>query len=135
MFSSFDANLAEGPLAIRAGVAPANVDRTIASIDEQVHAIVKDGVTPSELADARRYLIGSLPRNLETNSGIASFLHTAEFFGLGLDYDRRVPALFEAVTLDQVHAATRRVLDVERASIVVAGPCDSMAPPDAIPDA
>ena len=92
VFSSLDANLAAGPLVIRAGVAPGNVDRTIASIDEEVRAIVRDGVTPSELADAKRYLIGSMPRNLETNSGIASFLHTAEFFGLGLDYDRRVPA-------------------------------------------
>ena len=54
----------------------------------------------------KRYSIGSMPRKLETNAGIASFLHTAEFFGLGLDYDRRVPALLDAVTLDEVHAAT-----------------------------
>jgi zinc protease len=128
-FSSFDGNVAEGPLVIRAGVAPENVDRTIASIDEEVRAIVRDGVTPPELADAKRYLIGSMPRNLETNSGIASFLHTAEFFGLGLDYDRRMPALLDAVTLDQVHAATRRVLDPERASIVIAGPYDPGARP------
>ena len=90
-FSSFDGNVAEGPLVIRAGVAPENVDRTVASIDEEVRTIVRDGVTASELADAKRYLIGSMPRNLETNSGIASFLHTAEFFGLGLDYDHRLP--------------------------------------------
>ena len=129
-FSSFDGNVAEGPLVIRAGVAPENVDRTVASIDDEVRAIVRDGVTPPELADAKRYLIGSMPRNLETNSGIASFLHTAEFFGLGLDYDRRMPALLDAVTLDEVHAATRRVLDPGRASIVIAGPYDSGARPD-----
>ena len=71
-----------------------------------------------------------MPRNLETNSGIASFLHTTEFFGLGLDYDRRVPALLDLVTLDEVHAATRRVLDPGRASIVIAGPYDPLARPD-----
>jgi zinc protease len=124
VFSSLDANLAAGPLVIRAGVAPGNVDRTIASIDHEVRAIARDGVTLSELADAKRYLIGSMPRNLETNSGIASFLHTVEFFGLGPDYDRRVPGLFDAVTLDQVHAATQRVLEADRASVVVAGPYD-----------
>ena len=129
-FSSFDGNVGEGPLVIRAGVAPENVDRTIASIDEEVRTIVRDGVTASELADAKRYLIGSMPRNLETNSGIASFLHTTEFFGLGLDYDRRVPALLDLVTLDEVHAATRRVLDPGRASIVIAGPYDPLARPD-----
>jgi zinc protease len=135
VFSSFDANLAEGPLVIRAGVAPANVDRTIASIDEEVRAIVKDGVTSSELADAKRYLVGSMPRNLETNSGIASFLHTVEFFELGLDYDRRVPALFERVTLEEVHAVSRRVLDAERASIAIAGPYDPSTRPAAAAEA
>ena len=34
--SSFDANVIPGPLVIRAGVSPANVDRAIASIDEEV---------------------------------------------------------------------------------------------------
>jgi len=33
--SSLDANIGEGPLAIRAGVSPANVDRAVASIDEE----------------------------------------------------------------------------------------------------
>jgi zinc protease len=135
VFSSLDANLAAGPLVIRAGVAPGNVDRTIASIDEEVRTMVRDGVTPSELADAKRYLIGSMPRNLETNSGIASFLHSVEFFGLGLDYDRRVPGLFEAVTREQVLAATRRVMDAERASVVIAGPYDPTIPPDTTAEA
>jgi len=125
VFSSFDPNLAEGPLMIRAGVAPANVDRTLASIDEEVRLILRSGISASELADAKRYLIGSMPRNLETNSGIASFLHSAEFFNLGLDYDRRVPGLLQAVTPDQVHAATGRVLDPDRAAVAIAGPYDT----------
>ena len=44
-----------------------------------------------------------MPRTLETNAGIAALLQTAEFFGLGLDYDLRVPDLLQAVT-----RATRR---------------------------
>jgi zinc protease len=132
-FSSFDGNVGEGPLVIRAGVAPENVDRTIVSIDEEVRTILAGGVTPAELTDAKRYLIGSMPRNLETNSGIASFLHTAEFFGLGLDYDLRLPLLLEAVTLDEVHAATRRILDPDGASIVIAGPYDAASRPDPAP--
>ena len=124
-FSSFDGNVAEGPLVVRAGVAPANVDRAIASIDEEVGRMGREGVTPGELADAKRYLIGSLPRQLETNGGIASFLQSAEFFGLGLDLDRRLPGLLEAVTIDEVRAASARILDPERATIVVAGPPES----------
>ena len=52
-----------------------------------------EGPTDQELAESRQYLIGSLPRRLETNVGIATFLQMVEFFGLGLDYDVRVPEL------------------------------------------
>jgi predicted Zn-dependent peptidase len=52
-------------------------------------------------------------------------MQTAEFFDLGLDYDQRLPDLLRAVTLDQVNAAARRALDIERATIVIAGPYDA----------
>ena len=122
VFSSFDANVAEGPLVIRAGVNPANVERTVLAIDDEVERMARDGVTPEELADSKRYLIGSMPRTLETNGGIASFLHDADYFGLGLDYDRRLPALLDAVTLDEVNDVARTFLSSDRAAIWVAGP-------------
>jgi zinc protease len=120
--SALDANLAPGPLTIRAGVSPANVDRAVASIDQEVARLVLDGLTAQELDESRRYLIGSIPRSLETNAAIANFLQVGEFFGLGLDYDARLPGLLNAVTLDDVHAAARRVLDPDRATVVIAGP-------------
>jgi len=120
--SSLDANVAPGPLSIRAGVSPANVDRAIASIDEEVSRLTRDGLTPKELDESRRYLIGSIPRSLETNAAIANFLQVEEFFGLGLDYDARLPDLLKAVTLDDANAAARRVLDPDRATVVIAGP-------------
>ena len=107
VFSSFDANVVEGPLIVRAGVNPANVDRAIRSIDEEIRRMATDGMTAEELADCKQYLIGSIPRLLETNGAIATFLQTAEFFGLGLDHDVRLPALLDSVTLDDVNAAAR----------------------------
>ena len=106
---------------MRAGVSPANVDRTVASIDDEVGRMARDGVTAAELADSRRYLIGSMPRVLETNGGIASFLHNAEFFGLGLDYDGGCRAFSSAVTLDEVHDAAGRCSS-RSSTVVVAGP-------------
>ena len=121
-YSSFDGNIAEGPLVIRAGVAAENVDRTVASIDEEVERMAADGITPGELDDAKRYMIGSMPRVLETNTGIATFLLTAELFGLGLDYDRRLSTLIEQVSLTEVNTVARRLLAADRAALVVAGP-------------
>ena len=122
VFSSLDANVVEGPLMVRAGVSPANVDRAVASIDEELTHLTTEGLTAKEVDDSRRFLIAAMPRALETNAGIASFLQSMEFFGLGLDYDVRMPALLGAVTLDDVHAAARRVLDPDRATVVIAGP-------------
>ena len=122
VFSSFDAIVVEGPLIVRAGVNPANVERAIAAIDDEMARMAKEGVLAQELADCKQYLIGSIPRMLETNQAIATFLHTAEFFGLGLDHDLRLPAFLDSVTIDDVNAAARQTLDAGRAAVVVAGP-------------
>ena len=119
---SLDANVIPGPLTIRAGVSPENVDRTVAAIDEELLDFAKDGPTDKEMTESRQYLIGSMPRTLETNLGIATYLQTEEFFGLGLDYDLRVPELLGGVTRDAVIAAARRTLVPSRATIVIAGP-------------
>ena len=60
---------------------------------------------------------------LETNASIATFLQTRGVFGLGLDYDRRLPELLRAVTLEDVRR--RRAPSVLRSAnapcIAVAG--------------
>ena len=76
---------------MRAGVSPENVDRAVASIDEEVGRLVRDGLTQAELDDSRRFLIHAMPRALETNSSIANFLQNAELYGLGPRL-RRAPA-------------------------------------------
>jgi zinc protease len=126
VWSSFDASTIPGPMMVRAGVAGANVDRAVASIDEELRVLRRTGVTGRELAESRQSLVGSLPRALETNSGIAAFLQNAEFFGLGLDYDCRFPTLLTMVTIDEVNASAQS-LDPDVATIVVAGPYGQIA--------
>ena len=123
-YSTLEARVSEGPLIIRAGVDPVNVDRTLEAIDKEVSDLGRTGPTQAEFEDTRQSLIGSIPRMLETNDGIGEFLLAAEQFGLGLDHDRRLPGLLGAVTLDQVREAAAEILDPARASIVVAGPAD-----------
>ena len=121
-YSSLEATVGEGPLVIRAGVDPINVERAIAAIDHEVRSLALDGPTSQEFEDSRHALIGSVPRILETNDGITEFLQTAEQFDLGLDHDRRFRALLDAVTIDDVADAAREVLQADRAAVAVAGP-------------
>ncbi len=122
VFSSLDAGLVAGPLMVRAGVSAENVQRTIDSIDTELQAVLAGGFTRAEVDDTKKYLIGSLPRQLETNGGIAGFLLSAEVFGLGMDHDLRLPAHIAAVTYDDVARVSARLLDPARAVVVVAGP-------------
>ena len=122
VYSSLDAGLDAGPLMVRAGVSSENVERTIASIDTELTAVLSAGFTTAEVDDAKRYLIGSLPRQLETNAGIAGFLLSAEVYGLGIDHDVRLPQRIAEVTHDDVARVARRLLDPATAVVVVAGP-------------
>ena len=121
-FSSFDPTVGEGPLVVRAGVDPKNVERAIEAIDSEVRRLSEGGPTALEVEETRAYLIGSIPRLLETNYSIAEFLQSCEHFGFGLDYDRRLPALLESVTIDEIRSAAAEVLCPERAAIAIAGP-------------
>jgi zinc protease len=121
-FSTLDAAEGEAPLLIRAGVDPGNVERAVAAIDHEVAALGAEGPTPREVEETRAYLIGSIPRLMETNQNIAAFLQISEEFGLGLDFDQRLPALLGAVTLEEIRAAAAETLDPERAAVTIAGP-------------
>jgi len=121
-YSAFDPAFGRGPLVVRAGVDPNNVERALDAIDHEVRQLGAEGPTEAEVSETREYLIGSIPRLLETNSGIAAFLQTSEQFDLGLDYDRRLPALLEAVTIDEIRAAAAEVLIPETAAVAIAGP-------------
>jgi predicted Zn-dependent peptidase len=62
----------------------------------------------------------------ETNQSIAHFLLTCEEYGLGLDYDRRLPPLLRSVTTEEVRSAAAESLDPNRASVVIAGPAEAV---------
>jgi zinc protease len=122
VYSALDASLAEGPLMVRAGVSPDNVERTLASIDREISSVVADGLTAKEVDESKRYLVGSIPRQLETNASIAGFLLSSEFYQLGPDYDIRLPGLIRGISREQANEVARRLLDPARAQAVVAGP-------------
>jgi zinc protease len=122
VYSTLDASLAEGPMMIRAGVSADNVERTISSMDGELRLVTSEGLTPKEIDESKRYLVGSIPRQLETNASIAGFLLSSEFYGLGPDHDARLPVLLSDVTVDEANRVARRLIDPDRAQIVVAGP-------------
>jgi zinc protease len=121
-YSTLEPADGEGALVIHAGVAPENVSRTVDAIDAEVRLLGLEGPTADELEETRESLIGAIPRMLETNESIAEFLLYVEQFGLGLDYDRRLPDLLQQVTMADVREAASRILNPARAAMAIAGP-------------
>jgi zinc protease len=122
VYSNLASGVGAGPLSIRAGTNPANTDRAISSILEQVRRMSEEGPSEREMEDAKDYLTGVFPVRLETNSGVASQLLSAELYGLGLDYIERYASIVRGITRDAAAAAARAYLRPKTGyALVVAG--------------
>lgn len=105
-----------------AGVNPADVDAAVESILAEFARLSAEPVSAEELADSQAYLTGVVPLTLETNEGVASTLLSMEWYGLGLDYLKRYPALINSVTPEDVQRVAARHLASDRCVISTAGP-------------
>lgn len=105
-----------------AGVDPANVDKAIDGIVNELRRIREEPVTEDELSDAKSFLIGQLPLGLESLAGVTDLLLRIERFGLGLDYIQRYPEIIHGITRDHVLRAAQTHLDPDKLAIGISGP-------------
>jgi zinc protease len=110
-----------GAWLVSAGVNPANVDRAIEAIIDQIRRITGEPVSDDDLADTQSYYTGHLPLQLESNDGIAGTLLNMETFDLGLDYLVNYREMIYRHTKDDLLAAARRYLNPDALVISVAG--------------
>lgn len=121
-YSDLEGGPGPGAWTARAGVNPANVERAIEAIADEIGRIVSQPVEPEEIADASSYLTGILPLALESSDGIARTMLSIETYDLGIDYVDRYPDIIRALTRDDVLRATRAYLDPARNIVAVTGP-------------
>ena len=120
--SSLGGGLGPGPWYISAGVDPANVERAVDLVRQELARFVREPVSAEELADSQANYIGSIPLTLESNGGVASALTSLERYKLGLDFYRRYSDIIRSVTPEQVLETARRYLDPDRLAVAIAGP-------------
>ena len=105
-------------------------DRAEQSLDvitEEIRRMAKDGPTQAELAEAKSYLTGSFALRFDTSSKIANQLVQLQVDDLGIDYIDKRNGLIEAVTLEDVRRAAKRLLD-NKMLVAVAGKGQAAAP-------
>ncbi|MDX2156815.1 MAG: pitrilysin family protein [Hyphomicrobiaceae bacterium] len=105
------------------GVATKNeaVKESIDVIRAELQRMADTGPTVAELENAKSYLTGSFALRFDTNSKIASQLLWMLDEEMGIDYVDKRNALVEAVTLEDVQRAAKRLLKVDDLLVTVVG--------------
>jgi len=122
--AGFDLRRGPGPFAARAAV---NGDVTVAAVRDILGELARmrdERVTDAELAAARDFLIGVFPLRFETPGPVVGALAGLVIQGLPDDELARYRPAIEAVTADDVLAAARAHIDLERAAVVLVGDAD-----------
>lgn len=81
----------------------------------------RDGITTSELAEAKTYINGSFPLRLDSGRRIAGMLVAIQVSKLGIDYIERRSALIDAVAIDDIRRVAGGLLDADKLTVVVVG--------------
>ncbi|HUA54654.1 MAG TPA: pitrilysin family protein [Candidatus Sulfotelmatobacter sp.] len=100
----------------------ASVEEAVKLVRAEWKRLAEKGPTLEELADAKTYLTGSFPLQLDSTGRIAQILVALQIDHLGIDYLDRRNALLESVTLEQAQRVAQRLFDPRPLSIVVVGP-------------
>jgi zinc protease len=105
------------------GVATKNeaVAQSLDVIRSELKRIATEGPTEKELADTKSYLTGSFALRFDTNSNIANQLLWMMMEGLGHGYIETRNAQVEAVTIEDVRRAAKRLFDEQELLVTVVG--------------
>lgn len=83
--------------------------------------MVDEGPSEEELANAKSFLIGSYALRFDSSNSIARQLLAIQLDDLGIDYIDKRNGLIEAVTLEDVQRAARRIFGEGRPTVAVVG--------------
>ncbi len=122
VYSTYDAGLGAGPWFASLGSSSRNADQAINLLEKDVKQFATKGATQAQFKRAQEFVVGVFPIALETNSGVASMLHSVEFYDLGVDFLQKYADIYRSVTLGQVNAAAKKYIKPESATLVIAGP-------------
>jgi zinc protease len=117
--SSFPASQWPGSFQIVMQTKNASAAEAIALARAEVERIRAEPVGAEELEEAKRFLTGSFPLRLDSNTKIADFIADSAFYGLGFDYADRYLEKVNAVTIADVQRVAGEYLHPERLIEVV----------------
>ncbi len=119
--SGYACRRAAGPFLIQTGVGTDVTARALEEILREVHALRQDGATEEEVSNARDYLAGIMPLELESTEQLAVRLSDLAIYDLPLDDLARYREAIAAVRVEDVARVARQHLDPSRFVTVIVG--------------
>jgi len=106
--------------------ANARADETIKILKNEWRRMADQGLTQTELDDAKTYLTGSYPLRFSSSRQIAAMMTGIQLERLGIDYIDQRNSFINSVTLDDVNQVAKKILDAESLTVVVVGQPDGV---------
>jgi predicted Zn-dependent peptidase len=118
----FDPREVEGPMGISTSTRVEKVGEIIDETLKTYRGFIKDGVTDSEVAEAKALMKGQFPRNFETAESLAHQLLILERYGISPDYLSNYMANVDGLSKDKINAAIKRFFSPQNLKIFVYAP-------------
>jgi zinc protease len=122
IYSGFSAGQNPGPFLISMQTAPKDARKAIDSTIALLKQLREQGITPTELENAKRSIKNSYPVELASPSNVADAILSNIVVGLGLEELSQFPAKIEAVTEQQIQQVIQEFIQPDKLVIVTAGP-------------
>ena len=106
----------------RALVKPESIVPAVREIQGEIGALATGPAVPSEIEEAKSYLVGSLPLRFESSAGFGEWM--ARYIALGLDQSQwdKGPEELKRVDAERVREAAKRYLAAAPVVVIVGSP-------------
>jgi zinc protease len=94
--------LVPGLFAFYLGTDPQKIEPVKTALLDEIHKMANEGLTPEELARAKKKLIGQQEIANQSNDTFGFHCALDELYGLGFDYYKRLERDVNAITLDDI---------------------------------
>ncbi len=94
---------------------------TVEALLDVIRSMKQQPATEEELAEAKAYLIGGFPAQLETPQDVTSYEWIIDYFGLPEDYLNQALQGYRQTTTEDILHVAQEIVDDEKLTIVVVG--------------
>jgi zinc protease len=101
--------------------APQNSELLIRAYKEEITRVLESGFAPDEIAQAKQGWLGQRKVSRSGERELAGMLARREYEGRTLEWDENLERNIESLTNEQIVAAMKKFLDVDKISMIQAG--------------